>query len=59
MRHDRETLTRLATNRQKRIQANGRPAFALTTREIERSTRTAMQLTDASRHKREARPGLD
>jgi len=49
MRHNRETLTRLATNRQRRLQANGRPAFVLTAREIERSTQTAMELADASK----------
>jgi hypothetical protein len=48
MRHDREALTRLAANRRRWLQANGRPTFALTAREIERSTRTAMQLAGAS-----------
>jgi hypothetical protein len=49
MRHDRETLARLAANRRRRLQASGRPTFALTVREIERSTRTAMQLAGASK----------
>jgi len=49
MRHDREALTRLAVNRRRRLQANGRPTFALTAREIERSTQTAMELADASK----------
>lgn len=55
MRHDRDTLTRLAENRRQRLQPNGRPVFALTAQEIERSTRTAMRLADASKSQAEAR----
>ena len=55
MRHDRDTLTRLAENRRQRLQSNGRPVFALTAQEIERSTRTAMRLADASKSQAEAR----
>jgi hypothetical protein len=55
MRHDRDTLNRLADNRRRRLRANGRPAFGLTVHEVERSTRTAMRLADASKSQAEAR----
>lgn len=59
MPHDRDTLTILATARRNRIQSNGRPRFDLTAEEIERSTRTAMRLADASKSQAEARAGAD
>lgn len=42
-----ETLRRLAVNRKRRIQPNGRPRFNLTRQEIQQSTRTAMELARA------------
>lgn len=55
MANDRDKLMILATGRRNRMQSNGRPRFDLTDEEIERSTRTAMRLADASslRPKRE------
>ena len=55
MRHDRDTLNRLAENRRRRLQANGRPALGLTAREVEQSTLTAMRLAEASKSQAEAR----
>lgn len=55
MRNDREMLLRLAEKRERRLQANGRPFFGLTPEEVERSTRTAMRLADASKSQVEAR----
>jgi hypothetical protein len=57
--HDRDKLMTLATGRRNRIQSNGRPRFDLTDEEIERSTRTAMRLADASKSQAEARAGAD
>jgi hypothetical protein len=51
--HDRDELMILATDRLSRMQSNGRPRFDLTDEEIERSTRTAMRLADASRSQAE------
>lgn len=55
MRHDRDTLNRLAENRRRRLQANGRPALELTAHEVEQSTLTAMRLAEASKSQAEAR----
>jgi hypothetical protein len=55
MRHDRDTLNRLAENRRRRLQANGRPVLGLTAREVEQSTLTAMRLAEASKSQAEAR----
>jgi hypothetical protein len=49
----------LATDRRDRMQSNGRPRFDLTDEEIERSTRTAMRLADASKSQAEARAGAN
>jgi hypothetical protein len=57
--HDRDKLMVLATDRRNRIQSNGRPRFDLTDEEIERSTRTAMRLADASKSQAEARAGAN
>jgi hypothetical protein len=59
MRHDRDTLTILATARRNRLQSNGRPKVDLTAEEIERSTGIAMRLADASKSQAEARAGAD
>lgn len=59
MRHDRDNLTILATARQERLHADSRPRFDLTAEEIERSTRTAMKLADASRSQVKSRAGAD
>jgi hypothetical protein len=56
---DRDKLMILATDRRDRIQSNGRPRFDLTDEEIERSTRTAMRLADASKSQAEARAGAN
>jgi hypothetical protein len=56
---DRDKLMILATDRRNRIQSNGRPRFDLTDEEIERSTRTAMRLADASKSQAEARAGAN
>lgn len=56
---DRDNLMILATGRRKRMQSNGRPRFDLTDEEIERSTRTAMRLADASKSQAEARAGAN
>jgi hypothetical protein len=55
MRHDRDTLNRLAENRRRRLQAKGRPALELTAHEVEQSTLTAMRLAEASKSRAEAR----
>ncbi|MEX1142858.1 MAG: hypothetical protein WD399_07535 [Thermoleophilaceae bacterium] len=55
MRHDPDILERLADGRRHRLRADGRPVFELTAEEIERSTKTAMRLADAS--KSQARRG--
>jgi hypothetical protein len=49
MRNDRDMLLRLAYNRRKRLTASGRPVFMLTPDEVERSTRAAMRLAQASK----------
>lgn len=49
MRHDQDMLNRLAVNRRRRIQENGRPAFRLTSAELKSSARTAMRLAEASK----------
>lgn len=59
MSRDRDKLMILATGRRDRMQGNGRPRFDLTDEEIERSTRAAMRLADASRSQAEARAGAD
>jgi hypothetical protein len=56
---DRDKLMILATDRRDRMQSNGRPRFDLTDEEIERSTRTAMRLADASKSQAEARTGTN
>jgi hypothetical protein len=56
---DRDKLMILATDRRDRIQSNGRPRFDLTDEEIERSTRTAMRLADASKSQAETRAGAN
>lgn len=56
---DRDKLMILATDRRNRMQSNGRPRFDLTDEEIERSTRTAMRLADASKSQAEARAGAN
>jgi hypothetical protein len=50
-----DTLLRLAENRRRRLQTDGRPMFDLTAGEVERSTRTAMRLAHASKSQIEAR----
>jgi hypothetical protein len=55
MANDRDKLKILAAERRNRMQSNGRPRFDLTDEEIERSTRTAMRLADASKSQAEAR----
>ena len=55
MRHDRDTLSLLASNRRRRLQPNGRPLFGLTDAEITGSTRAAMRLAEASKSQAEAR----
>lgn len=59
MANDRDKLMILATDRRNRMQSNGRPRFDLTDEEIERSTRTAMRLADASKSQAEARAGTN
>jgi hypothetical protein len=59
MPHDRDKLMILATDRRNRMQSNGRPRIDLTDEEIERSTRTAMRLADASKSQAEARAGAN
>jgi hypothetical protein len=59
MANDRDKLMILATDRRNRMQSNGRPRFDLTDDEIERSTRTAMRLADASKSQAEARAGAN
>jgi hypothetical protein len=59
MANDRDKPTILATDRRNRMQSNGRPRFDLTDEEIERSTRTAMRLADASKSQAEARAGAN
>jgi hypothetical protein len=54
---DRDKLMTLATDRRERLQGDGRPRFELTDKEVERSTRTAMHLADASKSQVEARAG--
>jgi hypothetical protein len=53
--HDREMLMILATDRRRRMQSDGRPRFDLTNEEIERSTRIAMRIANASKSQAEAR----
>ena len=55
MAHGRDKLMLLATDRRNRMQNDGRPQFDLTDEEIERSTRTAMRLADASKPQAETR----
>lgn len=52
---DRNRLMILATDRRNRMQSDRRPLFDLTNEEIERSTRTAMRLADASKPQAKAR----
>ncbi len=59
MRHDRDILERLADGRRRRLRADGRPVFGLTADEIERSTKTAMRLADASKSQVKARARRD
>jgi hypothetical protein len=59
MDNDRDKLMILATDRRNRMQSNGRPRFDLTDEEIERSTRTAMRLADATKSQAEARVGAN
>jgi hypothetical protein len=59
MANDRDKLMILATGRRNRMQSNGRPRFDLTDEEIERSTRTAMRLADASKSQAETRAGAN
>lgn len=54
---DRDKLAILAADRRIRLQSDGRTRFDLTEEEIERSTRTAMRLADASKSRAEARAG--
>ena len=51
----RDALTILAAGRRRRLQGAARPTFNLTAEEIERSTKTAMRLADASKSQAEAR----
>lgn len=55
MLRDRDKLMILANGRRNRLQSNGRPRFDLTEEELERSTKTAMRLADASKSQAEAR----
>lgn len=55
MRHDLETLLRLAENRRRRLDADGRPVFELTDREVEASTHSAMRIAQASKSQVAAR----
>jgi hypothetical protein len=57
--YDHDKLAILATDRRDRMQSDGRPRFALTDEEIERSTQTAMRLADASKSQAEARTGAN
>lgn len=59
MRHDRDILIRLADARRRRLRADGRPVFDLTTQEVEQSTKTAMRLADASKSQVAARTSRD
>ena len=54
MRHDHDTLLRLAQNRQRRI-VNGRPRFDLTVEDAEASAYAAMRLAEASKSQVESR----
>jgi hypothetical protein len=56
---DHDKLMVLATDRRDRINGDGRPRFDLTDEEVERSTRTAMRLADASKSQAEARAGAN
>jgi hypothetical protein len=56
---DHDKLMVLATDRRDRINGDGRPRFDLTDEEVERSTRTAMRLADASKSQEEARAGAN
>lgn len=56
---DRDKLMTLAADRRDRLRDHGRPRFDLTDEEIERSTRTAMRLADASKSQAEARAGAN
>lgn len=51
----RDALTILATGRRRRLQGAARPTFDLTPEEIERSTKAAMRLADASKSQAEGR----
>ncbi len=53
MAYESDKLMVLAIGRRNRMQSNRRPRFDLTDEEIERSTRTAMRLADASKPKAE------
>jgi hypothetical protein len=59
MPQDQDTLRILATARRNRLQSNGRPRFDLTEEELERSTKTAMWLADASKSQAKARLGAN
>jgi hypothetical protein len=58
MHHDRDMLQALAEDRRRRL-VDGRPVFGLSDAEIERSTRTAMKLADASKAQVAARTSPD
>lgn len=53
--HDRDELMILANDRRTRMQNDGRPRFDLTDEEIQRSTRTAMCLANASKSRADPR----
>jgi hypothetical protein len=55
MRHDQDTLLRLAESRRRRLGANGRPTFEITRDEAEASARSAMRLAQASKSQVEDR----
>lgn len=55
----RDALTILAAGRRHRLQNSTQPRFDLTTKEIERSTRIAMRLADASRSQAKPRGDAD
>jgi hypothetical protein len=59
MPQDRNALRTLATARRNRLQSNGRPRFDLTEQELERSTKMAMWLADASKSQAETRLGAN
>lgn len=55
----RDAMTILAAGRRRRLQSSAQPKLDLTAEEIERSTRTAMRLADASKSQAEARVNAD